>query len=29
LEWMIAAGGIEIVRDGIEKGTIRFSRLPE
>ena len=29
LEWMIAAGGIEIIREGIEKGTIRFSRLPE
>ena len=29
LEWMIAAGGIEIVREGIAKGTIRFSRLPE
>lgn len=29
LEWMIAAGGLDIVREGIEKGTIRFSRLPE
>lgn len=29
LEWMIAAGGIEIIREGIEKGTIRFSRIPE
>ena len=29
LEWMIAAGGIEIVREGIAKGTIRFSRLPD
>ena len=29
LEWMIAGGGIEIVKEGIEKGTIRFSRLPE
>jgi glutathione S-transferase len=29
LEWMIAAGGIEIVREGIEKRTIRFSRLPD
>ena len=28
LEWMIAAGGISIVQEGIEKGTIRFSRLP-
>ena len=23
------AGGIEIVREGIAKGTIRFSQLPE
>ena len=29
LEWMIAGGGLEIVREGIAKGTIRFSRLPE
>ncbi|MDQ3261042.1 MAG: glutathione S-transferase family protein [Pseudomonadota bacterium] len=29
LEWMIAGGGIEVVQEGIEKGTIRFSRLPE
>jgi glutathione S-transferase len=29
LEWMIAGGGLEIVREGIEKGTIRFSRLPD
>jgi glutathione S-transferase len=29
LEWMIAGGGLEIVREGIEKETIRFSRLPE
>lgn len=28
LEWMIAGGGLEVVREGIEKGTIRFSRLP-
>jgi Glutathione S-transferase, C-terminal domain len=29
LEWMIAGGGLSIVQEGIEKGTIRFSRLPE
>lgn len=29
LEWMIAAGGISVVQEGIAKGTIRFSRLPE
>ncbi len=29
LEWMIAAGGIAVVQEGLEKGTIRFSRLPE
>ncbi len=29
LEWMIAGGGIGVVQEGIEKGTIRFSRLPE
>ena len=29
LEWMIAGGGLEIVREGIAKGTVRFSRLPE
>ena len=28
LEWMIAGGGLEVVREGIEKGTIRFGRLP-
>lgn len=28
LEWMIAAGGISVVLEGIEKGTIRFSRSP-
>jgi len=28
LEWMIAAGGLSVVQDGIEKGTVRFSRLP-
>ncbi|MBV8979234.1 MAG: glutathione S-transferase family protein [Alphaproteobacteria bacterium] len=25
LEWMIRSGGIEVVREGMEKGTIRFS----
>ncbi len=29
LEWMIAGGGIDVVREGIEKGSIRFSRIPE
>ena len=28
LEWMIAAGGLSVVQDGIAKGSIRFSRLP-
>ena len=28
LEWMIAGGGISIVTEGIDKGTIRFSRSP-
>ena len=28
LEWMIAAGGLPVVIEGIEKGTIRFSRNP-
>ena len=28
LEWMIRGGGISVVQDGIDKGTIRFSRLP-
>jgi glutathione S-transferase/RNA polymerase-associated protein len=28
LEWMIASGGLSVVQEGIEKGTIRFSRLP-
>lgn len=28
LEWMIAGGGLAVVQEGIEKGTIRFSRLP-
>ncbi|MFN0038986.1 MAG: glutathione S-transferase family protein [Burkholderiales bacterium] len=26
LEWMIAAGGISVVQDGLREGTIRFSR---
>ena len=29
LEWMIAAGGLAVVQDGIAKGNIRFSRLPQ
>lgn len=28
LEWMIRGGGLSVVQEGIEKGTIRFSRLP-
>jgi glutathione S-transferase len=28
LEWMIAAGGLSVVQEGIDGGTIRFSRLP-
>jgi glutathione S-transferase len=28
LEWMIAAGGISVVLEGLQKGTIRFSRVP-
>jgi glutathione S-transferase/RNA polymerase-associated protein len=28
LEWMIAAGGLSVVQEGIDRGTIRFSRLP-
>jgi glutathione S-transferase/RNA polymerase-associated protein len=28
LEWMIAAGGISVVEEGLKKGTIRFSRHP-
>ena len=28
LEWMIRGGGISIVQEGIEKSTVRFSRLP-
>ena len=26
LEWMIAGGGLAVVKEGIEKGNIRFSR---
>lgn len=29
LEWMIASGGLSVVQEGIDKGTIRFSRLPQ
>ena len=29
LEWMIAAGGLSVVQEGMQKGSIRFSRLPE
>ncbi|HVY06816.1 MAG TPA: glutathione S-transferase family protein [Burkholderiales bacterium] len=28
LEWMIASGGIEVVANGLEKGSIRFGRTP-
>jgi glutathione S-transferase len=28
LEWMIAGGGLSVVQEGIDSGTIRFSRLP-
>ena len=28
LEWMIAGGGLSVVQEGIERATIRFSRLP-
>jgi glutathione S-transferase/RNA polymerase-associated protein len=28
LEWMIRSGGIAVVQEGLDKGTIRFSRLP-
>jgi glutathione S-transferase len=28
LEWMVAAGGISVVLEGMQKGTIRFSRNP-
>jgi glutathione S-transferase/RNA polymerase-associated protein len=29
LEWMIRGGGLSVVQEGIERGTIRFSRLPD
>ena len=29
LDWMIRGGGLSIVQEGIDKGTIRFSRLPD
>ena len=29
LEWMIRGGGLAVVQEGIEKGSIRFSRLPD
>jgi glutathione S-transferase len=28
LEWMVAAGGLSVVQEGIERGTVRFSRIP-
>jgi len=28
LEWMIAGGGLSVVQEGIERSTVRFSRLP-
>jgi glutathione S-transferase/RNA polymerase-associated protein len=28
LEWMIAAGGLSVVKEGLEKDNIRFTRLP-
>jgi hypothetical protein len=28
LEWMMRSGGLPIVLEGIEKGTIRFSNEP-
>jgi glutathione S-transferase len=28
LEWMIAGGGLSVVQEGIERSTLRFSRLP-
>jgi len=28
LEWMIAAGGLSVVQEGLDRATIRFSRLP-
>lgn len=29
LEWMIRGGGLSVVQEGIDRGTIRFSRLPD
>lgn len=29
LEWMLASGGLPVVQDGMARGTIRFSRLPD
>lgn len=29
LEWMIRGGGISVIQEGMDKGTIRFSRLPD
>ena len=29
LEWMIRSGGISVIQEGMDKGTIRFSRLPD
>jgi glutathione S-transferase/RNA polymerase-associated protein len=29
LEWMIAAGGLSVVQEGMQNGTIRFSRNPQ
>jgi glutathione S-transferase/RNA polymerase-associated protein len=28
LEWMVSAGGLSVVTEGIHNGTIRFSRIP-
>jgi len=28
LEWMIAGGGLSVVQEGLDKGSVRFSRLP-
>ena len=28
LEWMIAGGGLSVVQEGVERGSVRFSRLP-
>ena len=29
LEWMIRSGGIEVVRQGLEKGNIRFTEFSD